>query len=215
MLSLPRFYPILDTGVAARRGIALADATRQMLDAGVRILQIRCKGFVSREMLETVESISGMCRSAGALFVVNDRADVARLTGAALHVGQDDLPLTAARNVMGPDLAIGFSTHNEAQLRAAATEPVDYLALGPIFGTATKENPDPVVGLNELRRLRPLTDRPLVAIGGITRANVRAVFDAGADSIAVIGDLFPEGPFRGDHGNLEARVREWLALTGS
>jgi thiamine-phosphate pyrophosphorylase len=215
MISLPRFYPILDTGVAARRGIALADATRQILDAGVRILQIRHKGFLSREMLETIERISGMCRDAGALFVVNDRADIARLTGAALHVGQDDLPPAAARKVTGPDLAIGFSTHNEAQLRAAATEPVDYLALGPIFGTATKENPDPVVGLDELRRLRPLTERPLVAIGGITRANARAVLEAGADSIAVIGDLFSEGPFKSEDGDLEARVTEWLALTGA
>jgi len=177
------------------------------LEGGVRILQIRHKGFLSREILEAIERMSGMCRDAGVLFVVNDRADLARLMGAALHLGQDDLPPSAARKVTGPDLIVGFSTHDEAQLRAAAQEPVDYLALGPIFGTATKENPDPVVGVDELRRLRPLTDRPLVAIGGITRANARAVLDAGADSIAVIGDLFPED------GNLATRVTEWLAAT--
>jgi thiamine-phosphate pyrophosphorylase len=111
--------------------------------------------------------------------------------------------------VVGPDTTVGFSTHNEEQLRAACNEPADYLALGPIFGTATKENPDPTVGLDELRRLRPLSNRPLVAIGGITRANAIPVLEAGADSVAVIGDLFPE------NGNIQARTKEWLRLLGS
>jgi thiamine-phosphate pyrophosphorylase len=207
MISLPAFYPILDTGVAARHGIGTLDAARELIQCEVRILQIRHKGFLSREMLDTVERVSELCRAAGVLLVVNDRADVARLTRAALHLGQDDLPPSAARKIMGPDLLIGFSTHNERQLRAAAAEPVDYLAIGPIFGTATKENPDPVVGLDELRRLRPLTTRPLVAIGGITRARAAEVLAAGADSIAVIGDLFSES------GNLRARALEWLAAT--
>jgi thiamine-phosphate pyrophosphorylase len=101
---------------------------------------------------------------------------------------------------------VGFSTHNEVQLRAAADEPADYLALGPIFGTGSKVNPDPVVGLEGLRRLRTLTARPLVAIGGITRENAGVVLDAGADSVAVIGDVFPED------GDLRRRVEEWLAL---
>ena len=209
MISLPRFYPILDASVAAKRDIALVEAARQMLGAGSRILQVRHKGFLSRETLEEMERIARLCGDAGALLVVNDRADLARVLGAALHVGQDDLPPSAARKITGADLAIGFSTHNEKQLRAAEAEPVDYLALGPIFGTTTKENPDPVVGLEELKRLRPLTARPLVAIGGITRTNARAVLDAGADSIAVIGDLFPED------GKLGARVAEWIAVTGS
>jgi len=209
MIPLPAFYPILDIAVTARHSITPLDAAAQLLESGVRILQVRHKGFLSREILETIESVSKMCREAGVLFVVNDRADIARLTGAALHLGQDDLPPLAARKITGPDLIIGVSTHNEAQLRAAASEPVDYLAIGPVFGTSTKENPDPTVGLDELRRLRPLTDRPLVAIGGITRANAKAVFAAGADSVAVIGDLFP------DDGNLRARATEWLAMTGS
>ena len=207
MISVPAFYPILDTGVAARHGIGIVDAARQLIQAGIRILQIRHKGFLSRPILDDVECVSEMCRSAGVLFVVNDRADVARLTGAALHLGQHDLPPAAARKIMGPDLLIGFSTHNERQLRAAASEPVDYLALGPIFGTASKENPDPVVGLDELRRLRPLTDRPLVAIGGITRDRAREVLAAGADSIAVIGDLFAKDV------SLNTRAQEWLAAT--
>jgi thiamine-phosphate pyrophosphorylase len=207
MHSLPAFYPVLDLSVAARHGIAPVDAAAQLIESGVRILQVRHKGFLSREILEIIERFSKMCREAGVLFVVNDRADVARLTGAALHLGQEDLPPSAARKITGPDVMIGFSTHNEAQLRAAAPEPVDYLAIGPIFGTSTKENPDPRVGLDELRRLRPLTDRPLVAIGGITRANAKAVLAAGADSVAVIGDLFPED------GNLRARSAEWVAMT--
>lgn len=207
MISLPAFYPILDIDVAARHSITPLDAAAQLVESGVRILQVRHKGFLSREILETIERLSNMCRQAGVLFVVNDRVDIARLTGAALHIGQDDLPPSAARKITGPDLIIGFSTHNESQLRAAASEPVDYLAIGPIFGTSTKENPDPTVGLDELRRLRPLTDRPFVAIGGITRANAKAVLAAGADSVAVIGDLFPED------GNFRARAAEWLAVT--
>jgi thiamine-phosphate pyrophosphorylase len=114
---------------------------------------------------------------------------------------------SSARKVVGAKTLIGFSTHNEPQLRAAAAEPANYLALGPIFGTASKQNPDPVVGLDEFRRLRPLTDLPLVAIGGITRTNARSVLDAGADSVAIIGDLFA------DDGTVRTRTEEWVALT--
>ncbi len=207
MISIPAFYPIIDTAVAERHGIKSLHAARELLQSGIGILQIRHKGVWSREMLETVERLYEMCHEAGVLLVVNDRADIARVTGAALHLGQDDLPPSAARKILGPGAIIGFSTHNEGQLRAASSAPVDYLAIGPIFGTATKENPDPVVGLDELRRLRPLTNLPLVAIGGITRATARAVLDTGADSVAVIGDLFPE------NGTLSARATEWIAAT--
>jgi thiamine-phosphate pyrophosphorylase len=207
MLLLPAFYPILDTEVAARCSMDPASAAAGILEAGAQILQFRHKGFLSREIFGQMERIATLCREAHVLFVVNDRADLAALMGAALHLGQDDLPPAAARRVTGPETLIGFSTHNERQLRAAQSEPVDYLALGPIFGTASKENPDPMVGLDELRRLRPLTDRPLVAIGGITRQNARDVLAAGADSVAVIGDLFPED------GNLRARIEEWLRVT--
>jgi thiamine-phosphate pyrophosphorylase len=200
---LPRFYPILDTDAAARHGIDSVRAAEEILAAGAQILQFRHKGFFSREVFATMERVAQLCRDARVPFVVNDRADLARLMNAALHLGQDDLPPSAARRVVGMEALVGFSTHNEAQLRAAANEPADYLALGPIFGTASKLNPDPVVGLEGLRRLRPLTERPLVAIGGITRQNARAVLDAGADSVAVIGDLFPDVP---------AQVEDWLAL---
>ena len=203
---LPRFYPILDTEIALRREIDPVDAAEQILGQGARIIQFRHKGFLSREALACLEKIAELAQAAGAMLVVNDRADLAKLFGAALHLGQDDLPPSVARRVIGADATVGFSTHNEAQLRAACTEPVDYIALGPIFGTVTKDNPDPTVGLDELRRLRPISNRPLVAIGGIRRANARQVLEAGADSVAVIGDLFPED------GNIGARTKEWLRL---
>jgi thiamine-phosphate pyrophosphorylase len=205
-MRLPLFYPILDTETAGRKGVELVPTAAQILEGGAGILQLRHKGFFSREVFEKAREIAALCREAGAVFVMNDRADVARLLDAGLHVGQEDLSPADARQVLGDGALIGFSTHNEAQFRAAAEEPADYLAFGPIFGTASKVNPDPVVGLDELRRLRPLTTRPVVAIGGITRANARSVIGAGADSVAVIGDLFPED------GNIRARVEEWIKL---
>jgi thiamine-phosphate pyrophosphorylase len=203
-MKLPIFYPILDVETARRRGVACLDAASQILDAGARILQFRYKGFFSREIFADVEKIANLCSRAGAIFVMNDRVDIAKLLGAPVHLGQEDLPPSEARRIFNG--CIGYSTHNEAQLRAAASEPADYLAFGPIFGTASKLNPDPVVGIAELRRLRALTDRPVVAIGGITRQNARGVIEAGADSVAVIGDLFPEDSRIGD------RVKEWCEI---
>jgi thiamine-phosphate pyrophosphorylase len=200
------FYPILDTETAAHRGVDPVAAAAQILEGGAGILQFRHKGFFSRETFDQARRIAALCRGANALFVMNDRADIARLLDAGLHLGQDDLAPADARLVLGEGSLIGFSTHNEGQMRAAAKEPVDYVAFGPIFGTASKRNPDPVVGLEELRRLRPLTDRPVVAIGGITRKNARAVIEAGADSAAVIGDLFPED------GRIRERVEEWISV---
>jgi len=136
---------------------------------------------------------------------------VARLVGAGLHLGQEDLPPLLARKVIGPNAVIGFSTHNAAQLRAAESEPVDYVAAGPVYGTATKENPDPVLGVAGLGELRGLTRRPLVAIGGITRENAWDVLRAGADSLAVIGDLMPEKLTR---ASLRKRMDEWRMLLG-
>jgi len=204
---LPRFYPILDPEIAIRHAIDPIAAAEQILEGGATILQFRHKGFFSRTVFAQLERVAELCRDAGVLFVVNDRADLAALTNAALHLGQDDLTPTAARKVVGAKTLIGYSTHTERQLRAAAAEPANYLALGPIFGTASKQNPDPIVGLDELRRLRPLTDRTLVAIGGITRTNAQSVLAAGADSVAIIGDLFAE------NGNVRARTEEWLSLT--
>jgi thiamine-phosphate pyrophosphorylase len=200
--TLPRFYPILDTEVAARFEMEPVTAAAEILDAGAKILQFRHKGFFSREMVEDVERIAALCREAEAVFVVNDRADIARVMGAAVHLGQEDLTPTLARRVGRDEMVIGYSTHNEGHLRAAAAEPADYLALGPIFETASKRNPDPVVGLERLRLWRPLTPRPLVAVGGINRGNASRVLEAGADSVAVIGDLFPD---------VRQRAKEWIA----
>jgi len=150
-----------------------------------------------------------MCADAGALFVINDRADMAMMLDCGLHVGQDDLPPAAARGLIGAGRVLGFSTHNEEQFRIAEVEPVDYIAIGPIFGTASKLNPDPEVGLDKLRRRRTLTKKPLVAIGGITRATVRDVLAAGADSVAIIGDLYPDPCAPED---LKIRAQEWIGL---
>jgi thiamine-phosphate pyrophosphorylase len=196
----------------ARVPIDPAEAARAIIESGARILQFRHKGHFSRAVFETVEKIDELCRSAGALFVVNDRVDIAMMAHAGVHLGQDDLSPSAAHRLIGQDAVIGFSTHNEAQIRAAASEPVDYLALGPLFGTTTKEHPDPTVGLDDLRRLRPLITKPLVAIGGITRLNAPLAFEAGADSVAVIGDLLAGCASAADIGK---RTEEWLQLTGS
>lgn len=208
-MTLPPLYPILDTEILARRGCTVETAVRAMIEGGVRILQFRHKGHYSRSAFEEAERAAELCRKAGALFVVDDRADIAMLLDAGLHVGQDDLPPGDTRKLLGPSRILGFSTHNEAQLLAAAGEAVDYVALGPIFGTRSKEKPDPVVGLLELRRLRALTDRPLVAIGGITRENALAVLGAGADSVAVISDLLPDTC---TCETLRARMEEWQQL---
>ena len=156
---LPPFYPILDAGTAAKRGIGVVDAATRILEGGAGILQFRHKGFWSRDMFEALEHVAELCEACGVPFIVNDRADLARIVGGGLHLGQDDLPPSAARPILGGALGdsalLGFSTHNQAQLIAAQAEPADYLALGPIFGTVSKANPDPVVGLDGLRQLRP------------------------------------------------------------
>lgn len=207
-MTLPPFYPIVDTGAAQDCGIHPVKMAGEIFEGGARILQFRHKGFLSRQAYEWLEEIARLAEEAKAMLVVNDRADLAKLFSAALHLGQDDLPPAAARTITGESAIVGLSTHNEAQLRAAVAERVDYLALGPIFGTATKENPDATVGLTELRRLRPLTNRPLVAIGGIALANALEVREAGADSVAIIAGLFPKD------GNIRKRAEEWIDLLG-
>lgn len=194
-----RIYPITDNLTAAEA----------FLEAGVGILQFRHKGFWSAEVFAVAEQISRLCREAGALFIINDRADYAQMLGAGLHVGQEDLTPTDARRIVGPGAVIGFSTHSAAQMTAAAGEPVDYVAFGPIFPTRSKENPSPVTGLEQLKTVRALTSRPLVAIGGITQDIAAQCWAAGADSVAVIGDLIPDPCNR---NTLRARMDEWLRL---
>jgi thiamine-phosphate pyrophosphorylase len=184
-----------------------------LLESGVGILQYRHKSAFTESRYLEAKQIAGLCRNAGALFVMNDRADFASLFQSGLHLGQDDLPPQAARIVVGPDLPLGFSTHNESQLRRAVALPVDYIALGPIFSTASKQNPDPQLGLAELKRLRSLASVPLVAIGGIDFSKADSVLQSGADSIAIISDLFPAGET--DLEALHRRATRWLDLVNA
>jgi thiamine-phosphate pyrophosphorylase len=209
MRRLPRIYPILDAEMLARRGLDLTLAASAMLEGGAGILQIRQKGHWTRDFFETARQVAGLCRESGADLVIDDRADFAMLLEGGLHVGQDDLAPRDARKLMGPEPLLGFSSHNVPQLCAAAGEPVDYVALGPVFATASKRNPDPVVGVEEVRRCRALLEKPLVAIGGITRANALEVLQAGADSLAVIADLVPE---HATAKSLRERMEEWQRI---
>jgi thiamine-phosphate pyrophosphorylase len=166
------------------------DTARQLMQAGVRALQYRNKCGGAREMLREARAIAEMAREAGAKFFVNDRPDIAVLAGASgVHVGQEDLSVEQARAVVGPERWVGVSTHNEEQFRAAMETTADYIAVGPVFVTKSKENPDPVVGPEFLRRMRALTTKPIVAIGGITLERAGEVIAAGADSVAVISDI--------------------------
>jgi thiamine-phosphate pyrophosphorylase len=209
-MTLPRVYPILDTAALDRAGIGIVEAAEAFLEGGAEILQFRHKAFWSREIFAEAEKVAGLCRQANGLFIVNDRADYAALLGAGLHLGQDDLAPTDARCVVAAGTAIGFSTDNPDQMRAAESEPVDYVAFGPIFQTASKEQPDPTVGIETLRTVRALTRRPLVAIGGITRDNAALCWKAGADAVAIIADLLPLSCTK---QTLRDRMSQWQRLT--
>ena len=192
MLRLPRLYPILDASCFASAPAptkAIVEFAGAIQAAGVNWLQYRNKSGGSREMLAHARELR-RTRRAEVTIIMNDRADLALAAGFdGVHVGQDDLPVEAVRKIVGLDMIVGTSTHNPEQLRLAELTDADYLAIGPVFATASKENPDPVVGLEGVRMARSMTRKPLVAIGGITRANCRSVLDAGADSVAVISDL--------------------------
>lgn len=208
-MKLPRMYPILDTESLDARGIALPAAAAAFLDGGAGILQLRHKQHWSRALFDRAREVARLCREAGATFIVNDRADFAMLLDSGLHLGQDDLTPRDARKLLGPDPPIGYSSHNLQQLCAAAGEPVDYVAFGPVFATASKRNPDPVVGVEQIARLRPLIEKPLVAIGGITLENAPDVLRAGADSLAVIGGLLPAAA---TPRALRERMEQWQQL---
>jgi thiamine-phosphate pyrophosphorylase len=186
----PRFYPIIDTAVLAAANVSPIHLAEAAVVAGAKILQYRHKGIWTQTEFDEAKAIAQVCNQSHVLFVVNDRADFAHLLGAGLHIGQDDLPPEAARRVVSTAI-LGLSTHNAGQLRRAVGAPVNYLSLGPIFATKSKEKPDPVVGIEGLTMLRSLTTKPLVAIGGITLENASDVLAAGADSVAIISGLLP------------------------
>jgi thiamine-phosphate pyrophosphorylase len=187
---LPRLYPILDVGCFPDTAAVFA-AAEELVAAGCTLLQYRNKSGNARQMLDQAREL-GVRLGPNVKLIMNDRADLCLAAGFdGLHIGQDDLSPESARRIIGsgPDRWLGVSTHNPEQLREADKTSADYLAIGPVFATSSKANPDPVVGLEGVRRARELTRKPLVAIGGITRANARSVIDAGADSVAVISDL--------------------------
>jgi len=198
----------VDTGALARRNWSAVAISEALLQAGVKILQYRHKEAWTQTQFDEAKRLAGLANAAGALFVVNDRVDFANLLGAAVHLGQTDLPPVAARKIVA-DGIIGFSTHNGVQVQHADQEPVDYLALGPIYPTASKAQPDPVVGLEGLRTLRELTSKPLVAIGGITIADAAEVLEAGADSIATVAGILPV-----ELAEVSSLAAEWLRRTG-
>jgi thiamine-phosphate pyrophosphorylase len=188
MISLPRLYPILDTSCFSNSG-SLFGAAHEFAAAGCTLLQYRNKSGNARRMLEEARELRARLGE-GVKLIMNDRADLCLAAGFdGLHLGQDDLSPDAARRIIGPDRWLGVSTHNPEQLADADKTSANYLAIGPVFATTSKANPDPVVGLAGVRRARELTRKPLVAIGGITRANARSVIEAGADAVAVISDL--------------------------
>jgi thiamine-phosphate pyrophosphorylase len=214
MIVLPRLYPILDAGCFPD-ALSLIAAAEELAAAGATLIQYRNKSGNAKVMLEQARELrkrlglwsGGRPRppandaprtsASGApqfvRLIMNDRADLclaAEFDG--VHVGQEDLSPESVRRIIGPDRWLGVSTHNPEQLRDADLTSADYLAIGPVFATASKEKPDPVVGLEGVRRARALTRKPLVAIGGITRANAASIMEAGADSVAVISDLLRE-----------------------
>jgi thiamine-phosphate pyrophosphorylase len=188
-LSLPGLYPITD---ARLTGLTHAEQVARLCAGGARFVQVREKHAGAGEFYRAAEAALRIARAHGARLVVNDRADIALAVGAdGVHLGQDDLDPAAVRRLLGARAIIGYSTHSVAQAEAAAALPVSYVAIGPVFATTTKEKPDPVVGLEGVRRVRAALPPtlPLVAIGGITKENARAVLAAGADSVAVVGAL--------------------------
>jgi thiamine-phosphate pyrophosphorylase len=186
-LVLPPLYVILDATLLKN---SPQNCAQELAAAGVRLLQYRNKSAPAKELLETSRQLVSSLESSHTALIVNDRPDVAAIAGAkGVHVGQDDLGPEQARVVVGKEVWVGVSTHNLEQFRSAAATSADYIAIGPIFATTSKANPDPVVGLELIREVRALTEKPIVAIGGITLDRAKAVIEAGADSVAVISDI--------------------------
>jgi thiamine-phosphate pyrophosphorylase len=204
-MRLPKLYPITDVRLT---GLRHAEQVARLGAGGAKLVQLREKYLSPSEFYgEALEALH-VSRRLGLRLIINDRADIAlALHADGVHLGQDDLPPEAARKLLGPTAIIGFSTHNTEQAIAAASLPVDYIAIGPIYATSSKEKPDPVVGLDGLRLVRQATGSvPLVAIGGITRENAPAVLAAGADSVACIGTLLKRP------AEIEKRTRELLSI---
>jgi thiamine-phosphate pyrophosphorylase len=181
-------YPIVGERGTGSEPLDVAEA---ILGCGVPLIQLRLKDTATGRFVDLAREMRKRCDQHRALLIVNDRCDIAKLVGAdGVHLGQDDLAPAAAREILGPDAVIGHSTHDAAQLERAIADPaVDYVAYGPIFGTSSKRNPDPVRGLDRLRAAAALCPRPLVAIGGIDETTIAEALGAGADTVAVISAI--------------------------
>ena len=190
-MMLPKLYPIADRVKLDARGTSVREFAREMAQAGVGVLQYRDKVGAPNEVLRAAKEIAAEFAGRDCLLIMNDRADLALLAGWGLHVGHEDLSPGDARKVMGAGV-IGVSTHNDEQVIAAEAGTADYVAIGPVFATATKSDAEAVVGLEGVRRARVLTEKPLVAIGGIGLGNAQQAIEAGADSVAVISGLLVE-----------------------
>ena len=207
-LSLPRLYAIVDADLCARERRAPVDVARAFLSAGATLIQLRCKSWGSAAFLDLANAVVEDANRAGGMVIVNDRADVAALSQVrGLHVGQDDLTPADARKVIRDEQWLGLSTHTPAQWQSAVNEPVSYLAIGPVFDTGTKATGYAAVGLTTVTRAADAgraAGLPVVAIGGITRDSAASVIDAGAASVAIIGDLL--------HGDPETSCRALLRI---
>jgi thiamine-phosphate diphosphorylase len=199
-ISLPQIYPITDRRLS---GLSHHEQCAKLISAGAKLIQIREKDLKSDELFEDVTKCVSLGREHGVKILINDRVDIAMACDAdGVHLGQTDMSVEDARKLLGPDRIIGVSTHNEAEVRDALNTDADYIAIGPVFGTTTKENPDPTLGIEGLKTLRQMiSDRPVVAIGGINSENYRAVLIAGADSVAIIGALYSSD------GSIESNFR--------
>ncbi|HVG35779.1 MAG TPA: thiamine phosphate synthase [Pyrinomonadaceae bacterium] len=191
MIALPKLYPITDRRLS---GLSHAEQVERLDAGGATFIQLREKHLSPREFYLEAQEALRVAHARGIRLIINDRVDIAlALRADGVHLGQDDLAPEAARRLLGTEAIIGFSTHNLEQAREAASLPVDYIAIGPIFNTSSKENPDPAVGLDGLSRVRAATGAiPLVAIGGITRERAARVLEAGADSVACIATLLAQ-----------------------
>ena len=205
---LPRLYPIIDAGLLLRAGISLEEFALGLRQAGIRFLQYRDKAGTESEVLARASVLRIIFPASDSCLILNDRVSLALAAHFdGVHVGQDDMPPDEVRSILGSSALVGVSTHDASQLKDADAGPADYVAIGPVFTTVSKENPDPVIGLEGVRGARPLTGKSLVAIGGINRANSLAVLDTGADSVAILSDLLP-----GPGEPTERRVEEFLSI---
>ena len=207
-MNLPKLYAIVDVEVCARVGWAPRDLARAYLSGGARLLQLRAKDLGGAAFLALATAIVGDARESGGQVIINDRADIAALSGAAgVHVGQDDLSVDDVRRIVGAEAIVGLSTHTHAQVEDAIGLAISYVAIGPVFGTVTKATGYDAVGLQMVRNAHALASArgiPVVAIGGITLERVNSVWDAGAASAAVISDLLVDDP--------AARVAQFSSL---